>query len=92
MPNSDELGDEVGELGAIYVDLDYWDRGIGTALITEEETMFVDAVYERAILWTIGANQRTRRFYERRGWQPDGATKLHRSGIELVRYAKDLSD
>jgi hypothetical protein len=49
-----------------------------------------DAGFVRAILWTLGANERTRGFYEHRGWSFDGATKPHRTGTELVRYAKLL--
>jgi GNAT superfamily N-acetyltransferase len=90
MKNRDDLGDEVGELGAIYVDPHGWDRGVGTALITEAESEMALAGYARAILWTLGPNERTRRFYEQRGWSFDGATKPHRTGVELVRYTKVL--
>jgi GNAT superfamily N-acetyltransferase len=90
MLNSDDLGADVGELGAIYVDPEHWDRGIGTALIDAVEAGLTAQGYVRATLWTLGVNQRTRAFYERRGWRFDGATKPHRSGVELVRYAKQL--
>jgi GNAT superfamily N-acetyltransferase len=90
MKNRDDLGDEVGELGAIYVHPDAWGQGAGTALITEVEAEMALAGYARAILWTLGPNERTRRFYEHRGWSFDGTTKPHRTGVELVRYAKVL--
>ncbi|MPZ48437.1 MAG: GNAT family N-acetyltransferase [Dehalococcoidia bacterium] len=90
LANRDELGDEAGELGAIYVDPRYWDRGIGTKLIKEAEGLLIEAGYKRAILWTIGANQRSRSFYENRGWRFDGTVKAHPAGVELVRYAKSL--
>jgi GNAT superfamily N-acetyltransferase len=89
--NQDGLGPEVGELGAIYVNPDYWGLGIGTALIGEVEGLLAKFGHNRAILWTLGHNERTRRFYENRGWRFDGATKPHRTGAELVRYAKELA-
>jgi GNAT superfamily N-acetyltransferase len=91
MENRDELGDDVGELGAIYVDPSAWDRGVGTALIAAAEVGMLDRGYRQAILWTLGPNERTRRFYEHRGWTFDGTTKAHRTGVELVRYAKVLT-
>jgi GNAT superfamily N-acetyltransferase len=87
--NRDELGPHIGELGAIYVDPDCWEIGVGTALLKAGETQLTDAGYESAILWTIAANNRTRRFYERRGWSFDGTTEPHRGAL-LVRYSKQL--
>jgi GNAT superfamily N-acetyltransferase len=90
LKNGDGLGDEVGELGAIYVDPDAWDRGVGTALINAVHESLAASGFQRAILWTLAANERTRRFYERRGWHFDGTTKPHQTGAELVRYAREL--
>jgi GNAT superfamily N-acetyltransferase len=88
--NEDGLDAAIGEVKGLYVDPDHWSRGIGSALLTAAEAGLRDAGYERAILWTISANDRTRRFYEHQGWHFDGSTKPHRSGVELVRYAKTL--
>lgn len=44
-------------------------------------------------LWTLELNQRARRFYERAGFELDGARKqLTIAGVELweVRYRKEL--
>jgi GNAT superfamily N-acetyltransferase len=81
---------EVGELGALYVDPDCWDTGIGGALLAEAEQGLFALGYERAVLWTLADNERTRRFYEHRGWQFDGTTDTHRSGAGVVRYVKLL--
>jgi GNAT superfamily N-acetyltransferase len=88
--NESDLGPEVGEVAGLYVDPDHWDAGIGGALLAEAEQGLVAKGYERAILWTLAENERTRRFYENRGWQADGATDTHRSGAAVVRYAKEL--
>ena len=89
--NHDGLGDEVGELGAIYVDPDQWNQGVGGALLETAEASLAVSGFKRAILWTLKANERTRRFYENHDWYWDGAEKPHRTGTELVRYAKELS-
>jgi GNAT superfamily N-acetyltransferase len=90
--NRDDLGPNVGELYAIYVHPKAWDQGVGTRLITHAEAILVEAGYQRAILWTLGANARTRRFYENRGWRFEGTSYLHEaSGTERVRYEKELS-
>ena len=89
--NHDDLGTNVGEIYALYVDPGVWQRGIGTRLIQTAEAALAEAGFERAILWTLGPNLHTRAFYEHRDWRFDGATQEHRTGIELVRYAKELA-
>jgi RimJ/RimL family protein N-acetyltransferase len=44
------------------------------------------------VLWTLAGNARARRFYERAGFTPDGATsRLAGLGhVEEVRYARTL--
>jgi hypothetical protein len=52
------------------------------------------ADFTTATLWVLGTNARARRFYERRGWQPDGASKLHDWGAFVatdLRYNVDLA-
>jgi GNAT superfamily N-acetyltransferase len=90
--NQSDLGPDIGELGALYVDTDNWDAGIGGALLEEAEKGLLAKGYGGAILWALDANARTRRFYENRGWRLDGATDTHRSGAGVVRYAKALAD
>ena len=89
--NRDELGDGVGEIYTLYVDPDYWTRGVGTLLLQTAEAGLIEAVYERAILWTLAPNDPTRRFYEHRDWRFDETKEAHRLGVELVRYTKTLT-
>lgn len=71
------------ELWALYVSPDAWGRGTGAALLREAGAE--GATY----LWTLEANDRARRFYERHGWVCDG-TRRERDlsvavgGAELV--------
>jgi ribosomal protein S18 acetylase RimI-like enzyme len=81
-----------GELYAIYVDPDSWSAGVGRALIEHAEERLADD-YDEATLWVLDDNPRARRFYERAGWTPDGASKLEeRLGVAAleVRYYKRL--
>jgi GNAT superfamily N-acetyltransferase len=89
--NQSGLPPEIGELGGLYVDPDQSDGGIGGALLAEAEQGLIAAGYDRAMLWTLAANERTRRFYENRGWRFDGTTDTHPSGAPVVRYVKSLT-
>ena len=89
--NQGDLGPEIGELGALYVDPDHWDTGIGGSLLSDAEQGLLGQGYREAILWTLADNARTRRFYEKRGWTHDGATEPHRSGATVVRYVKKFA-
>ena len=71
-PSRDENG--IGELYAIYVDPEEWSQGAGGALLdAAEQRLALD--FEEATLWVLTANARARRFYERAGWDTDGAEK-----------------
>ncbi|WP_139982807.1 GNAT family N-acetyltransferase [Nocardioides litoris] len=67
------------ELYAIYLRAAHWGSGLADALL--------DAVVadRPAYLWVLEGNDRATRFYERRGFAPDGAAveDRHRAGREL---------
>ena len=84
--------DTVGELIAIYVRPQLWSRGVGGSLhatgIAGLATRF-----EQATLWVLEGNVRSRAFYERQGWQPDGTVKRDTIGdadVLEVRYRRTL--
>jgi GNAT superfamily N-acetyltransferase len=85
----DEDGAGCGELYAIYVDPQRW--GDGTAVTLEEAARahLRDKHFTEATLWTLVANTRARRFYEKRGWRLDGSTK-ELMGATCVRYRTEL--
>ena len=84
----------VGEVYAIYVDPDEWDRGYGRALFTAAVRGLADAGFGAAMLWVLETNARARRFYESAGWLTDGAAKTDRRGdvkLREVRYRSVLT-
>lgn len=89
-PSRDEdAGEEAGELTAIYVAPEFWGSGGGALLMECALAGLREAGCSEATLWVLDANVRARRFYESRGWTPDGAVKVdQREGFELheVRY------
>jgi GNAT superfamily N-acetyltransferase len=94
-PSRDDDADpgEVGEVYTIYLDPSAWGTGVGAELLDAGQAEMRLAAYRRATLWTLGTNERAKRFYERRGWKADGSTKLHDWGTFTatdVRYAIEL--
>lgn len=86
--------DSTGEVYAIYVLPDCWDRGLGRNLLQHAERDLLDHGYDEATLWVLESNQRARHFYEAAGWLADGAVKVERQGdVELreVRYRRMLA-
>jgi GNAT superfamily N-acetyltransferase len=81
---ADEAGRVVGfaafddaELHALYVLPERQGRGLGDRLLA--------AAGPVGVLWVLEGNARGRRFYERRGWRPDGTARMAFGAPEL-RY------
>jgi GNAT superfamily N-acetyltransferase len=90
-------GDEVvvgdAELYAIYVHPEHLGRGAGQALLAESVARCAAAGHGRLLLWVIKGNGRARRFYERAGFEADGAEEpFEVDGVTVpeVRYARAL--
>lgn len=62
------VGANEGELKAIYVDPEYWGRGIGTALLEGGIEALPDSI-ERLRLEVLSNNDVGKRFYEARGFE-----------------------
>ncbi len=87
----DEAG--LGELIMINLAPEGWGTGAGTALLAADVDALRDLGFTEAVLWVAEANARARRFYEREGWLPDGATKTDTIGgapIVELRYRRRL--
>jgi GNAT superfamily N-acetyltransferase len=83
---------ETGELYSLYVAPARWSTGAGRAL-TDAALDGLRAVgYRRVVLWTLTENARARRFYDKAGFAPDGATNILAGlgRVEELRYARDL--
>src|SRR5215471_21854719 len=52
-PSRDADLAEYGELGALYVDPDYWGRGIGMALVSAARDRLAGLGFENALLWVL---------------------------------------
>ena len=66
----------VAELYALYVRPGWWSTGTGRALMDRVLARLVTAGYSSVTLWVLRDNQRARRFYQRAGFAPDGATNV----------------
>lgn len=71
------------ELHALYVLPAYWNQGVGLRLLAA-----AGPVRE---LWVLRDNARSRRFYGRHGWRPDGAQAAPAGAVEL-RYRRMVPD
>ena len=83
-----------GQVYAIYVTPDCWDRGVGRNLLVHAEQDLRTHGYADATLWVLDTNDRARAFYERAGWRADGGAKIEEFGgaqLSEVRYRKRLS-
>ena len=90
---SGDRPDITGELYAIYLNPAFIGRGLGQRLIAASRQRLRDLGHERAELWVLDSNARTRRFYETDGWESDGGQKQEEFGgttITEVRYVRDL--
>ncbi len=70
----DQRGD--GEVYALYALPEFWNRGIGHALLTIAEEHLRGKGFRRAHLWYLEGNARAGAFYERHGWREDGGVKV----------------
>ena len=83
---------QVAELYALYVHPDWWSTGTGRALMAGVLDAVCAAGYLSARLWVLRDNSRARRFYERAGFAPDGASHTLQGlgGITEIRYRRPL--
>jgi ribosomal protein S18 acetylase RimI-like enzyme len=73
---ADGAGGRVAELYALYVRPAWWSTGTGRALMERVLARTGAAGYQAITLWVLRDNERARRFYERAGFAPDGATNV----------------
>ena len=84
----------IGEIWSMYVHPSHWGEGAGKVLQSRAMEDLKEHGFREAILWVLDSNERTRRWYERQGWHPDGATKRDdRADFVLneVRYRRALT-
>jgi len=83
----------VAELYALYVRPAWWSTGTGRSLMEQALARTSEAGYRSITLWVLRDNRRARRFYERAGFAPDGATNVlvRLGGVTEVRYRRALA-
>jgi GNAT superfamily N-acetyltransferase len=83
---------QVAELYALYVHPAWWSTGTGRALMDRVLDTASAASYLSVRLWVLRDNARARRFYERAGFAPDGASHTldGLGGVTEIRYRRVL--
>ncbi|MEM7554944.1 MAG: GNAT family N-acetyltransferase [Cyanobacteria bacterium P01_A01_bin.84] len=85
--------DVTAEITSIYLDPQYWRRGLGKALFEFILRDIKKLGFTEVTLWVLNSNQRACSFYEKMGLKPDGTTKIDiRGNFELkeIRYSTRL--
>jgi GNAT superfamily N-acetyltransferase len=82
-----DLGPDVAELVAIYVEPERWGQGVGSALMRAAMGRLSELPYDEVILWTFKENAPAIAFYENHGWSRDGSQKVHpRTEAVAIRF------
>ena len=76
----DDAGEGVAEVGALYVAQAAWRRGIGSLLVSAARDELREAGYRELTLWVLPENAPALAFYERLGFEPDGAEAVRNPG------------
>jgi GNAT superfamily N-acetyltransferase len=64
-----------GEVGAIYLEPDTWERGLGRQLMAAVVERASSSGLRELTLWVHTQNSRARAFYTRTGWTDDGVQR-----------------
>jgi ribosomal protein S18 acetylase RimI-like enzyme len=85
-------GHSAGEIVALYVDPDKWNRGLGAALVAGALQCARGREFRIAMLWSMERNVRARRFYESQGFREHGSRRTNeRWGIALEELRYDVA-
>ncbi|MEO0688581.1 MAG: GNAT family N-acetyltransferase [Cyanobacteria bacterium J06649_11] len=79
-----------GEITSIYINPEYWRKGLGTEIIEFIVRDMKNRQFHQITLWVLDTNQIARKFYQKIGFKPDGTTKIDiRDNFELreIRYS-----
>lgn len=89
--NDEDLLD-CGFIYSLYLKEAAYGSGLAPRLMEEALSALAGAGLERVALWVIAENGRARRFYEKQGFRPDGATKTGRFAAQPLElcYVKAL--
>jgi L-amino acid N-acyltransferase YncA len=88
-----DLNQDFGELYGIYVAPNHLRRSLGWQLCDRAEQELFNSGKSSVSLWVLEQNANARRFYEKRGFSLDGATKIITLGgadLPEIRYVKKI--
>jgi len=88
--SKDEDKPDAGDICAIYLLKDFWDKGYGREMMDFAITKLKRLGYKEVIIWVLEDNHRARKFYEKCGFTLDGGSKELDYGktFTVVRYSK----
>jgi GNAT superfamily N-acetyltransferase len=79
---------DTGEIYAIYVREECWNRGIGRLLLDHARASLAASGSTRLTLWTLAGVEKTIRFYRSSGFKADDATKIVERGGEKIGHIR----
>ncbi len=88
-----DVSEKVGELYGIYIDPEYIGKGGGSSLMKQILATLKKDGYQKATLWVLTTNKKTREFYEKKGWRVEGQTKEEQKDdftLHETRYILNL--
>jgi GNAT superfamily N-acetyltransferase len=85
-------GDTVGEVRTMFAAVGGWGRGVGTALMAAALDDLRARGCSEATVWSFADNDRANRFYEARGFKPDGTERTEEAWAHIreIRYRRAL--
>ncbi len=83
----DPVDPSLGELDTIAVDLAWWRKGVGRALMSQSLRYLSEDGYAEAVVWTLKDYPQGDAFYRATGWTPNGWS---RAGGRQVSYSHPL--
>ncbi len=93
-PTRDDLPDDVAEIYAVNVRPERWRMGAGRALCEHALRQAAEREHKTMTLWVVKGNGPAQRFYERLGYQPDGAERTNSQLVPVpfneVRYRRSI--
>lgn len=88
----EDLASENAEVWGIYIDVSYFNKGIGKSLMHWVEKEFTSRGFRSVYLWTLEDNLRATMFYSGLGYNRDGKTKnlMGDPKMKALRYCKSI--
>jgi len=88
-----DMDPNTGELWGIYVDANFMNQGVGSTLMNKAIEHLKSKNFTKATLWVLTSNEKTRHWYESKGWRVEELTKVDDRGdfqLHETRYVIDL--